>query len=43
MHSSCNDDVIQLSPLSYYAVLEVVVHVLYTLSCSIPYTQVNWI
>jgi len=42
MHSSCNDGVIQLSPLSFYAMLEVVerpvMRVLYTFSCSIPNT-----
>jgi len=47
MRSSCNDDVIQLSPLSSYAVLEIVeisyasfVHFL--LQCA-PHTVVNWI
>ena len=46
MHISCNDGVIKLSPLSFYAVLEVVEisHecFFYILSCSILYTLVNY-
>ena len=49
MHSRCNDDMNQLSPLSFYAVLEVVeishahacfVHLVLQYS---PHTLVNWI
>jgi len=48
MHNSCNDGVIQLSPLSSYAVLEVVdeishacfVHLVLQYS---PHTLGNWI
>ena len=42
MHRSCNDSMIQLSPLSSYirclSSSRLVMHVLYTLSCSIPHT-----
>jgi len=50
MHSSCNDGVIQLSPVSFYAVLEVVeishacfVHVPYLAACPTRCSQLDLI
>jgi len=42
IHSSCNDGVIQLSPLSSYAVLEIA-KISCTSSLAVCPTVVNWI